>query len=237
MKNTILLFVFSMALFSSCKDKLLDNTNLKDDFNFFPVDSGQTAVYQVFQLTIDKPSAVYDTLTWQQKEVILGWYLDAAKDTMHLVEIYTRPGPGFGWSYLKTKFIFIMGLEAITLEDNIRCVALSFPISLYKTWDGNRYNQLDTLKLYPFQYTSVHHPARVFQSIFDSVVCVTQKADSSLIHKDLDIEKYAKNIGLIFKSSVSIRSDQSDFDPTIPIDDRISTGVIYKKEIISHENY
>lgn len=236
MRNTLLLFMFSMAFVASCKDKLLDNTDLKDDFAYFPVDSGRAIIYQVFQLTIDKPSEVFDTLRWEQKEIISGWYIDAANDTIRRVEIYTRPGPGFGWSYVKTKFTAIIGLEALTLEDNIKYIALSFPVSLYKTWDGNRYNQLDTLKLYPFQYTSVHFPAIVFQSIFDSVVCVTQKADSSLIHKDLNIEKYAKKIGLIHKSIVSIRSDQSDFDPTIPIEDRITTGYIYKKEILSYEN-
>ncbi len=65
----ILLLVISSQIFLiSCKDDV-DNI-VPIDYSYFPIDTGRWITYDVEEITIDKPSELYDTVRYQLKEVI-----------------------------------------------------------------------------------------------------------------------------------------------------------------------
>ena len=56
---------------------------------------------------------------------------------------------------------------------------------------------------------------------------IYHEADSSLIHKNIEFEIYCKNKGLIYKESIHLNSQE--IIPDIKLEDRITTGKIYKQ--------
>jgi len=66
--------------------------------------------------------------------------------------------------------------------------------------------------------------------MFDSVLTVTQEADSSLIHKDYRIEQFARDTGLIYKEITTINSQE--IEPGVPLEERITTGSIFRQTFV-----
>lgn len=63
---------------------------------------------------------------------------------------------------------------------------------------------------------------------------VEQKDDKlkNVIHRQYYIEKYAKNIGLIYREIKDVYSNTVILN--VPVENRIEKGVIYKQTYITH---
>ncbi len=234
MIRIILIFLFFVLACISCEEKIAGPYHFASDHRYYPVNKGNTKIYQVQEIIIDKPSGVTDTINFQQKEVINGEITDINGNRWQKTEVYKRSTDGLSWKFDHVYTIMRSTYEAQWLEDNIKRVKLIFPLKLYNSWDGNRYNQEDTLKIHRYIVTKLHEPYTIGDLFFDSTLHVSQKADSSLIHKDIAFEKYAAGIGLILKKEIYLVSDEPDFDPTVPIEQRITTAYIYTRTIISY---
>jgi hypothetical protein len=61
---------------------------------------------------------------------------------------------------------------------------------------------------------------------------VLQKQQQSLIDK-LDFQEvYVKNLGLVYKKQIDIYS--TEVDPAIPIENRVTNGLIYYQKLIDY---
>jgi hypothetical protein len=87
------------------------------------------------------------------------------------------------------------------VEDNIRFIRLAFPVSYSKTWNGNAYN---TLPYEEYYYSEISEPTTLGAFSFDSTLLVTQTEFISLINRIIKKERYAFEVGLIFKQNDSL---------------------------------
>jgi hypothetical protein len=98
------------------------------------------------------------------------------------------------------------------VEENMRFVKIVFPPENGNHWDGNVYNTLDPLE---YEITEMDVPGSVNQFSFDSTLTVTLDDRESLINKYYIFNQYAKHVGLINKTNISI--DYANIIPGLPI--------------------
>jgi hypothetical protein len=128
------------------------------------------------------------------------------------------------WNYTKTNTT----LEVV--EEDVRFTKLAFPVNESAIWNGNANNTLGELD---YKYSYINHAETINGQAFDNVLYVEQKDDKgkNAIHRQLYIEKYAKNIGLVYRE---IKDLEAVIVNTKPVEDRISKGIKYKLTYVTH---
>ena len=216
---------------TQCSQPDTDAIPFSYDTHYFPLDSGSWRIYQVTQITIDTPVNLFDTLNYELKEVNSGYFTDAANDSMMKIERFIRLSTDESWSPVSVWSAGVIDHKAIQVEDNEKYVKINFPAELDKTWDGDAYNRLDTLKMYSYTITSLNEPDVINLSAFDSVLVVNQKDDLTLINKLFYQEKYAYGVGMVERTRVDI---YSEFPDSRPIERRVTKGTMYYQKISSY---
>jgi len=221
---TLILFV----VFSGCnKDE--DNNIHVIDYGYFPADTGHWVTYYIEEINIDADVDVYDTSRYYIKEVIESEFIDNENRPALRIERYTRENDTMSWEIKDIWYANLLTASAQKVEENIRYVKLTFPVVLYNAWDGNAYN---TYSAQEYQITNLDSAETINDIYLDSVLTVLQRDDESLIEKYYAVEKYAKNIGLVYKNEINI--EYAIPDPGIPIEDRISVGTLYTQTITGY---
>ncbi len=224
----IIFFIFS------CKkdDKISDIKNI--DYSYYPLKTGNYIIYDVTEINIDKAIGIYDTTKYQLKEYVESKFTGSNGKTQYRIERYKRKNDTIPWTISDVWAIYFLDNKLVKVEENIPIIKINFPVKKDKSWDGNKLNTLDSTL---FTITDINIPDTVNSICFDSVLTVTISDNESLINKKLIYNKYAKNIGLIYKVNIDINSQPDNGNPidiTIPIEERITTGTIYKQKIISY---
>lgn len=220
--------IFILFVLSCKKDTLSDN---KIDYSYFPLDTASWITYDITEINIDYNIDKYDTLHYYIKEVVAEKYLTSNNDEKFRIERYYRSTDTSTWIIKDVWNAEISPKIACKTEENIKYIKLVFPSFIGSKWDGNAYNNMDSQE---YEITETDAPYTLNNLDFDSVLTVLQVSDSSLIHKNYEYEKFAKNIGLIEKYSINIESDIQIFDYNLPIEQRITEGTIYIQKIIDY---
>lgn len=118
------------------------------------------------------------------------------------------------------------------VEEDVRFTKLIFPVKEEATWKGNAYTTLDD---WDYEYIYTNRTETINGTSFENVLFVEQKDDkhNNVIHREYYIEKYAKNVGLVYREIKDLKSN----DHIIlgqPVEDRIKSGVIYKLTYVTH---
>jgi hypothetical protein len=222
--NIVLLI---LVTFISCKK---ENSVIKNvDYSYFPLDTNSWIIYNIESINIDQPSGINDTLNYKIKEVVESAFIDEEGRTNYRLERYLKLNNSSAWVLTDVWSTLINGKFAIKNEENIPYVKLVFPAKLNSRWNGNSLNTLDEQE---YEYTAIDENEIIDSLSFDSTVTVTQMDELNLIEKKYQVEKYAKNIGLIYKETTDIYSDK--ILPSVPIEQRVKTGTIFKMKIIAH---
>ncbi len=129
------------------------------------------------------------------------------------------------WNYTRTT----TSLEVV--EENVRYTKLVFPVKTDVSWNGNAQTTQPSMD-YKYIFTDQKHT--VNGTVFDDVLCVEQKDDKrkNVIHRQYYIEKYARNIGLVYREMTDVYSNA--VVAGVPVEQRIEKGIIYKLTYIAH---
>jgi hypothetical protein len=173
------------------------------DYSYFPVTVGHYVIYDV-------DSVVYDDFATTDKKREFHFQIK------EVIEGKAQDNEG---REIQT---------AERFEHNKRYINLVFPASVNKSWKGNSYTQDEQ---WDYKYTAVGQPATV-GSVPVVQHTVTQVDEENLIKKLYSVEKYAKNIGLVYKEF--IHDSSKTIDPDVPLMNRIDGGLEYKMTLKSH---
>ena len=232
MKYISIIIILTIFIFGCNKD----NTDISKKSityqDYYPTNTFQNRIYKVQKIIIDVPSEYYDTLNYYIKEVFDSVFIDAAGDTAICIKRFQRMSEDAAWQISDIWFANVYENELHIIEENIRYVKLKNPVQVDYSWDGNLYNTIDSLHSTEYWYSSINTNIVYNNLTFDSVVVITQLYDSTLIDKLVFQEKYAKNIGLIYKEEIRINSQTVT---AAPIEQRITTAEIFKMQIIDYE--
>ena len=228
-KYKILILLFTFAIISCEKD---DSNNIENiDYSYYPITVGNYLIYDITEINIDKPLEIYDTTEYQLKEIVESEYIGLSGKTEYRLERYIRLNETSSWQIYDIWIVYIDNNIVVKVEENISYVKMTFPVVDENSWNGNSFNTLDKTD---YTITGINYSDSINSNYLDSLLRVEQINEESLIDKKEFYEVYMKNVGLVEKFEININSQPINGEPidiSVPIEQRITVGTIYKQRI------
>jgi len=205
MRKVIFAILISTLFFSCKKDKNTATPNF--NYNYANLKVGKYVIYNVDSITFNDFTGTVDTSKFQIKEVLASNYTDLEGDNAFKIIRYKKDVDSLTWVLTDVWDCKITTRTYEKVVENVRYIKMIFPIRLNQTWNGNSKNNLGNLT---YEFTSVHQPEVIGGNALDSVSTVLQNDNINLVQEEYAEEKFAANIGLVYKKNISkIRSDLS----------------------------
>ena len=207
MKIGGVILILLAILFSCQKD---ENTpySLYFGYEYFPVQVGNYAIYEVVDIFHDVAiEPAHDTSIYQIKEFIAESFLDNEGDTIHKLRRYRRENESQPWVIQDIWTLKITDETAEVVEENDRYLKLVFPISSTQKWNSNALNNEPMLIA---NYENLHQPYSINSMSFDSTVTVEKENFISLIDYRRNYEIYAVGVGRIKSVFKDLKIADSD---------------------------
>jgi len=224
LKNYIIVLLLGLSAVA-CKTK---NAEVNFGYEYFPAKLGSWVSYQVDSIS-HEPGNFSDTVTYQIKEVLESSFTDDEGRPAIRIERFYRSNSNESW-WLKDVWKVIFTANKIEkVEENVRYVRLVFPIRDDQYWDGNALNTQDA---WNYSYRSFGTAFQSGSNVFSETAEVDQQGYNNLIEKQVGLEVYAKEIGLIHKSVIDL---QTKFEYSInPIAANINGGYELTMTYLDH---
>lgn len=235
----ILIICFFVIIGFACKKKTESPPDV--GYDYAPTAIGKYIVYDVDSTVYD--DFFHDTTNtkYRIKEKLEEIYVDnQGRNSIKLIRYIKKYNPSISydnmsweikdvWNYTKTNTT----LEVV--EEDVRLTKLAFPVMVDVTWNGNANN---TIGDWEYKYDYVDKKEMINETTFDNVLLVVQRNDkNNAIHREYFIEKYAKNVGLVYREIKDLYSNIVTLNPNgsiKPVEQRIQKGVIYKLTYVTH---
>lgn len=233
----LFLSIMASGIFSCKKDGKVPDMG----YNYFPDKPGRYVVYDVDSFFYDDFTGNIDTAKFQLKEKVESIFMDNQNRPAMRLERYVKyyndsiPYSLMNWTLRHVWMANKTSTTAEKVEENERYIKLAFPVKETQRWDGNAQNSLGEEE---YQYYFYDQARIIGPMLFDSVLQVTQDDYTDFINKRYYIEKYARNVGLVYKQVIDIESQPPFYPPPFeseslyvfyqqPIMTRVSSGVFY----------
>lgn len=194
----------------SCKREVYNIETVND--NYFPLETGKYCIYEVDYVSYNDFSGTIDTSKYFIKELIGNSDTDNSGNLYYRLERYTKQTLNDpGWQFAEVWAIQHQDGKSYRIEDNQRYINIDFPLFYGKEWNGLTHIRKDTfisitggtIDVYKdwenFKITSLNQPELIAGTTYDSVMTILRADKTNNIERRYSIEKYAKNIGLVFK--------------------------------------
>jgi len=218
MKRSGFLYLCLVTLFACQEDDT--STDLVDfGYNYAPLTAGQSSVFQVDSILYDDFNNSIDTVSFQRKEEIVSDFTNDAGEKAFRIELSRRLNDTLPWRLIR---VFSSSKGKVRFEktdNNESIVLLVFPPSVYKEWDGNLLNT-NTEK--EFSYTTVGQAETINTISYSEVLTVLQEDEFNRIQQFFTEEKYARNIGLIYRNDKQLETElngniRSGYEATVSL--------------------
>jgi len=213
---TYILFTCVLFLFA-CNDTTEDFKKNGFGYEYYPVQEGSYWIYQVDSVVYIDLGAIKDSTTSYLKEEIVEEFVDQLGDTIYRIEREISNSLDFDWK-VKDEWATHKEANRVTrTEENLKFIKMVFPTNTGSSWNGNAFipdgvelfvggETLDFFIDWNYRILSTDLPEEIGSIEYDSIVTI-QNADSSeedKLHRRYAIEKFAKNVGLVYKKHVML---------------------------------
>jgi hypothetical protein len=219
----------------SCKKKVVEQPDL--GYNYSPITIGKYVIYDVDSVVYDDFNKDTSYFKYRIKEKLEESFKDnQGRDAIKMVRYIKMFDPDVPydnqswtikdvWTYTRTKTT----LEVT--EEDVKFIKLAFPLRQNLSWNGNAQNTFGDQN---YKYLSINLKDNINGTRFDSVLFVEQLDDKNrnAIQRKYFVEKYAKNVGLIYREIKELYSNT--VIPGLSVEQRIEKGVIYKLIYVTH---
>ncbi len=210
-------------IFSACKKDSAVESDVYIGTNYYPMQVGDSLIYDVHVHTKDLNE--YDS-SYQILERVESIFTDAEGRPTFRLERYTRNTSNDPWVIYNVWTSNVTADNVEKKENNITYIKLNFPLQQNTKWNGNAKN---ILPAHDYEITDIHQPFAQNNLVFDSVLTVLQADDETLIDQQFAQEKFATNVGMIYKET---RNYNFNFTPN-----GTDTSYIYEyTEILNSHN-
>ena len=206
---TLLLFAASLLVIGSCKRES-KNFAVNYQYNYYPLDSGHYVIYNVDSIQYNfNGIQTYDTITYQEMQVITDTFYDNQNRLNHYVDNYRRTDSTQPWVFDRRWYALLTTTNLQLNEDDLRFVKLVFPPALNETWNGNIYlptsnpllpgDQYAIFQNWSYFYDNVDTTFNLNNLIINNTIVVSEVNQITLVANLVRTEAYAPNIGLIYQ--------------------------------------
>ena len=208
-----------LILFAAASCNKQDNFKLERVTEYFPLYVGYITTYDLDSTVFTNFGQTLTTRHYQAQYQVYDSITDNNGRKGFTIRRYLRADSTQPWSIDNVFTAYATGNSLEYLTDNLRFIKLVLPFENGTSWNGNSYLPFNAYPSYEFAnpgftqnwnytYTDVNTPALIGDSTFANSITVLETADSTgdpniagtqYAEKTHSVEKYAKNIGLIFK--------------------------------------
>lgn len=237
-----LLAIFAL---SACSKSEIDPSD-SFGYEYFPIDSGRITIYKVDTTFYDLFNNTVFTRSWEVKEQIILTDKDPEdNDRVRVARSIRTWGTDNDFSIPVINYATRSTTTLDYQDNNLRFIKLAFPVVNEQTWFGNVYvdetieeNQ-EFYADWNYTYQNVDEPFSVGSLSFDETVLVSQVADNpeNLLTYRFAEERYAKNVGLIYRKLDNLELKTGDLAAYVGISwpERANDGYSTTWEIIGYE--
>ncbi len=175
--------------------------------NYFPTELGRWYIYQVDSITYNDfyDPVKIDTFSYQVKLVMDSIIYDLENRETYIFRKFVKSDSS-DYQLVANHTITVTSSRVETQEDNIKYVKMIFPVKQGYSWDLNALNTNAATNSY---YASVDEPYISGTVVYDSVATAIHQDINTLIGYDYHEEKYARRIGLVYRSEVNVDKNYS----------------------------
>ena len=245
------LYFFILASFYSCKteNEQFISEPITDYISMTP---GKYISYRLDSLVFTNFGRTIETHRYQEKDQVDALITDNLGRPSYRVYRYIRDSLGLtSWQPAGTYFITPLSNQIEVVEDNLRFIKLHLPMKDNFSWKGNRYfpnepyfpqypfNNDISIQDWDFYYKGSAASFSYSGNNYSNVYTIEEQADSSNVpitspgsyaSKSRAVEKYSKNIGLVYREYVLLDYQPNTGLPGGPY----YTGFGIKKWMIDH---
>ena len=213
-RHGFLLACAALVITSGCKKD--DPPSVDLGYGYFPTNIGHWVEYEVDSIYLsltfgglgDTTSKTGDTLNYPLREELVEAFTDpqgraAQRQIRFLKNANNTWMPHDVWWQTRD------AVRAERAEENRRRIKLVFKPGLDQYWNTNALNTTDELEL---TYDEVDVPWSVNGMHFDSTVLVTTTYTNNWVNSITYKERYAKNVGLVYREVDSMHRQTGTFE-------------------------
>jgi len=163
--------------------------------DFFPLSVGRYWIYGV-QETIFSPLQPPAADTFQLLIQVVDSFPNSEMGYTYVLHRFTRQEEGSDWQFLDTWSARLTDQYAIVNEGNTAFIPLAFPVQLSRRWNGNLYNSQPEDE---YQITNLISDSSLPAEVV--AVVTRENVTTNLTYRDVRMETYGKDVGLLFKLS------------------------------------
>ena len=195
-------------------------------YQYFPLIKGHWITYEVDSTVYTSINSIVDTqyFNYQIKEVVGSEYKDNSGNINYKIERYFRENDSAAWRLKDIWISFKDEFKATKTEENVKFIKLTFPVKENNKWDGNAYN---TMSVQEYKYRNVNKQGVVDGLFFNSCCDVLQEDLITLISENYSIERYAVNVGMIYKYYRNVEKE---------LNQGLKSGIEYSYKLIDYGN-
>ena len=254
-------FFLFLFIFSCKKTDAPQNVELLKGVNYFPLEVGKYITYEVDSIIYRIQSGsectfVSDTSHSFLKEIIVDEYVDNEGAINFVVERFKKKLATDSWKIDDVWYTKKTETQVERVEEDLRFIKMIFPVREGERWKGNAFIYVDTIVVgndnmvfYGFwsndyKYESVDVKEEIGTYTFDSVMTVVQSDASDFkINYRNSIEKYARNVGLVYKEMQILDRQCCGIDDTpsardscyqVPWEENAEKGLILYQRVIDY---
>ena len=245
MRKYLFLLLLSGALIAGCskQNELLKLTPLSD---YYPLQVGKYITYNLDSTVFINFGQKDTIISYQVLDSVNAQITDNLGRPAYRIFRYIRKNAGQPWTPNNTFMAVPTDNTIEYIEDNLRFQKLKLPVENGVTWKGNSF--IDTYSLYSvfkylddwdYTYDSVNTPLTLGSVQLANTITVDERDEflgqdpklptTQYAEKTYSIEKYAKNIGLVYREFI-----HWEFQGTQPGRPAYYTGYGVKLTIIDH---
>lgn len=163
--------------------------------NYFPLNNGSYIIYDVDSVIITQN--VETAYNFQVRVSIEEHFVNGEGNTSYVLQREKRADEAGSWKPAGTWTAYATSRQAVVTEGNISYIKLQFPVSVGLGWNGNALNDRGG----PDRCNGIDCDRYEITEEDDTMIVVTQENSEDVLSKDVRIEKYEKDIGLVYKES------------------------------------
>ena len=233
MKNS--LFILALLVLVACEAEVLPPQNLRLGLDYFPLETGRYAEYQVEEITytvVNEP----DTLSYLLREVVADSFPGEGGETVFRLERSTRPDTTQAWILDSIWTARSSAQRIVIVENNVPKVKLVFPFRAGLNWDANALNsrEVDSYELVatPSVLQNEIESPLDSSTVDNLLTVIQQQSQDTIITRVEASETYAPNLGLVYKKSLRLQYCNSE--PECIGLGILESGYIYRQTLIAY---
>jgi hypothetical protein len=233
------LFAILLLLFS-CNEP--DPFEPETGTDYFPLEIGRSWTYQMDSVIYD-PTGLepIDTFTSFMLEEVVDTFLNQSEELWFRIDRSYRASDTADWTVKDVVAAHQSNNQALRSENNLSFIVLDFPLFDGKQWNGISLfsestivfvagESLEMFNSWEYEIATVGMPETIGGIDFDEVTTVYQADNDFQIEYRFSLEKYAKEVGLVYRHLEIL--DTQNVDPSKPWTEKAEKGFILTQTLI-----